>query len=309
MYAIIGTWKMSFDGVSAAARDLASGGSAGDAVQAAIQQVESNPRFRSVGLGGLPARDGQVYLDSGYMDGDSLHCGAVLSATDISSPITCARLLCGRDTNWMLSGESAREFAVSCGIPLRDMRTEESQEAYREAMKTFSPGTPLSAYRGHDTVCVLALDTQGHMVSGTSTSGLFLKEPGRVGDSPIPGSGYYCDTRYGAAAATGLGEDIMRGVLSYEAVRCMREGMTAQKAAEAALEGFVSRKEILDGERGHISLITLSPGGAFGAATTEVCFPFTIATPALTRILYTLPKKDGSMAILDTQPEGTGNTD
>ncbi|MBR2287499.1 MAG: hypothetical protein IJ865_04595, partial [Clostridia bacterium] len=65
----------------------------------------------------------------------------------------------------------------------------------------------------------------------------------------------------------------------------------------------------LDGERGHISLITLSPGGAFGAATTEVCFPFTIATPALTRILYTLPKKDGSMAILDTQPEGTGNPD
>ena len=143
MYAIIGTWKMSFDGVSAAALGLASGGAAGDAVQTAIGQVESNPDFRSVGLGGLPARDGQVYLDSGYMDGDSLRCGAVLSVTDVSSPIACARLLCGRDTNWMLAGESARAFARDCGIALCDMRTEESQAKYREAMKTFSPGDPL----------------------------------------------------------------------------------------------------------------------------------------------------------------------
>ena len=132
----------------------------------------------------------------------------------------------------------------------------------------------LTAYRGHDTVCVLALDEEGRMAAGTSTSGLFMKAPGRVGDSPIVGSGFYCDERYGAAAATGLGEDIMRGCLSYEIVSRMRAGDSPADACSGALASLVERKRSLGEDAGSISLIALSPDGEYGAATTLSVFPF-----------------------------------
>ena len=112
------------------------------------------------------------------------------------------------------------------------------------------------------------------MVAGTSTSGLFLKKPGRVGDSPIIGSGFYCDARCGAAAATGLGEDIMRGCLSYEIVSRMRDGADPKSACEGALQALSRRKAELGEDAGSISVIALSPEGTFGAATTLPVFPF-----------------------------------
>ena len=165
------------------------------------------------------------------MDGDTLRYGCILSAESIANPIMAARLLCGRRKNCVLSGTGATAFAVTAGLPLRDNRTPAAMQRWREGIAASRDTQPLTAYREHDTVCVLARDAGGRMVSGTSTSGLFMKEPGRVGDSPVIGSGFYCDSRYGAAAATGLGEDIMRGCLSYELVSLMRSGRTAQEAA------------------------------------------------------------------------------
>ena len=137
----------------------------------------------------------------------------------------------------------------------------------------------LTAYTGHDTVCVLALDDHGGMAAGTSTSGLFLKEPGRVGDSPIVGSGFYCDARFGAAAATGLGEDIMRGCLSYEAVSLMRRGASPTEACLEALDGLRKRKLALGEDTPSVSLIALSPEGVYGAATALEIFPYAVGTP------------------------------
>ena len=274
MFAIIGTWKMCHDGLTEAAALLAGGASAGDAVERAITRVEDNPAYVSVGYGGLPARDGHVLLDAGYMDGNALRYGGIMAAENIQNPIRAARLLCGRETNCLLAGRGAEQFAVSAGLPMRDMRTAESTERWREAMQSLRDEAPLDAYRGHDTVCVLALDSSGRMVAGTSTSGLFLKEPGRVGDSPIVGSGFYCDARYGAAAATGLGEDVMRGCLSYEIVSLMRRGADAQSACEEALRGLADRKRALGEAAGSISLIALSAQGGFGASTTLDVFPF-----------------------------------
>ena len=114
----------------------------------------------------------------------------------------------------------------------------------------------------------------GGMVAGTSTSGLFMKEPGRVGDSPLIGSGFYCDARFGAAAATGLGEDIMRGCLSYEIVSLMRRGASPAEACSTALSGLTERKLSLGEDAGSISLIALNPSGEYGAATTLPVFPF-----------------------------------
>ena len=299
MFAMIGTWEMSLQGLVLGGRTMQKGGDAGDAVVEAIQYVESNPDYVSVGFGGLPAIDGQVYLDAAYMNGDTLQCGAILSCTEVSSPVAAARALCGRKTNWMLCGESAKQFARSQGIPLRDMRTEPSQKRWKEAVEQKKADEASVPYKGHDTVCVLGLDSHNHMVCGTSTSGLFLKEPGRIGDSPIPGCGYYCDTRYGAAAATGLGEDIMRGCLSYEIVSRMRSGQTAQEAAEGALLDFVRTMDRLEEKDLSISLIALAPDGSFGAATTEKLFPFTVALPSGVRLFSCSPDGD-HMNILQT---------
>ena len=115
---------------------------------------------------------------------------------------------------------------------------------------------------------------EGSLIVGTSTSGLFMKEPGRVGDSPIIGSGFYADARYGAAAATGLGEDIMRGCLSYEIVSLMKRGLSPREACEEALRGLVERKLALGEDEGSISLIAMNPRGEYGAATTLRIFPF-----------------------------------
>lgn len=277
MYQIIGTWKMSFLGIETAAAGLASGGTAGDAVEQAIVQVEDDPAFMSVGYGGLPDRDGHVKTDAAYMDGNALRAGAVMSVESVANPIRLARKLCGRKTNWLLAGRGAEQTAISFGLPMKDMRTEASMRKW-QAKQAKAP-EQLTAYTGHDTVCVLALDHDGGMVAGTSTSGLFLKEPGRVGDTPIIGSGFYCDARYGAAAATGLGEDIMRGCLSYEIVSLMRRGASPLEACQEALEFLTARKIEMGEDAGAISLIALNPAGETGAATTLEIFPYTVGGP------------------------------
>ena len=272
MHAIIGTWRMSYDGVCAAHALLKDGVSAGDAVVRAVTAVEDQPEYSSVGYGGLPDREGHVMLDAAYMDGKNLRYGGVMSMENVRNPILAARLLCGRETNCLLAGRGAEQFAVEAGLEMRDMRTEASMQRWREAI--VRQQEQQEAYRGHDTVCVLALDDEGNLVAGTSTSGLFMKAPGRVGDSPIIGSGFFSDARYGAAAATGLGEDIMRGCLAYEIVSLMRGGAAPQTACEQALRGLVLRKQELGETPGEISVIALAPNATFGAATTLPIFPF-----------------------------------
>ncbi|MBR5382682.1 MAG: N(4)-(beta-N-acetylglucosaminyl)-L-asparaginase [Clostridia bacterium] len=276
MNAVIGTWKMSLEGIRNASGLLSAGCPAGDAVEKAIVLVEDEPSYVSVGYGGLPDRDGHVMTDAAFMDGSTLRIGGVMSVESVRNPIKLAHRLCGRQTNCLLAGDGAVQAAREFGLPMRDMRTEESMRRWREACAA-SSGTG-KAYTGHDTVCVLALDNMGKMSAGTSTSGLFMKAPGRVGDSPLIGSGFYCDDRFGAAAATGLGEDIMRGCLSYETVSLMRRGADPTTACREALEFLVSRKRALGEDSGAISLIALAPDGSFGAATTLAVFPFTTGT-------------------------------
>ncbi|MBR5109742.1 MAG: N(4)-(beta-N-acetylglucosaminyl)-L-asparaginase [Clostridia bacterium] len=298
MRAIIGTWKMSFAGVEEGLRMLKDGVCAGEAVVHAVKRVEDEPLFRSVGYGGLPGKDGHVTLDAAFMDGRTLRVGGVMSVENIQNPILAAYRLCGRKTNCLLAGRGAEEFAIRAGLPLRDMRTVESMNRWREAVAA-QPDAAWEAYRGHDTVCVLALDDSGNMAAGTSTSGLFMKEPGRVGDTPLVGSGFYCDARFGAAAATGLGEDIMRGCLSYEAVAEMRRGMSPHEACRKALDALSARKKELEEESGSISLIALSPDGAIGAATTLPVFPFAAGSGTAAALYMVENASDGAIRAAD----------
>jgi N4-(beta-N-acetylglucosaminyl)-L-asparaginase len=292
MFALIGTWEMCLEGARKGTDLLAAGAPAGDAVEQAIRMVEDEPSYTSVGYGGLPDRTGHVFLDAAYMDGASLRMGGVISAENIRNPISLARKLCGRETNCLLAGRGAEQAAVSFGLPLRDMRTESSLQSWRAAVA--KQQEELSAYQGHDTVCILTADGRGGLVAGVSTSGLFMKDPGRVGDSPIIGSGFYADARYGAAAATGLGEDIMRGCLSYEVVSLMRRGASPTDACREALSALVARKKSLGEDEGSISLIALSPEGDYGAATTLPIFHFAAGHSARAE-LYTVSAENNEM--------------
>lgn len=269
MAAIISTWKMSLAGTVEAGKLLENGAAAGDAVTLAVRKVEDDPSVTSVGYGGLPDMNGQVTLDAAYMDGDTLRMGGVIGTGRIGNPILAARALCGRDKNCLLFGDGAEAFAKERGLEMKDMRTDAALTRYRAELDR------KNAPHGHDTVCVIALDRGGSMAVGTSTSGLFMKAPGRVGDTPLIGSGFYCDTRFGGAAATGLGEEIMRGCLSYEIVSLMRRGAAPADACLEALDSFMAgRRASGEEDDKSISVIAMAPDGRFGAASTLPLFPF-----------------------------------
>ncbi|MDU1310217.1 N(4)-(beta-N-acetylglucosaminyl)-L-asparaginase [Clostridium sp.] len=234
-YAMIATWRMAVEGITSSKQILEKGGTAGDAIENAIKMVEDYPFYKSVGYGGLPNEDCEVELDAAYMDGDTLDIGAVAGIKDYKNPISIARKLSKERFNCFLVGAGAEAYAHKEGFERVNMLTDRAKMHYQKRRKeTIEKG--LSPYDGHDTVGMIALDSEKKMVAGTSTSGLFMKKRGRVGDSPLSGSGFYVDSEVGGASATGLGEDLMKGCISYEIVRLMKEGYHPQEAADKAVE-------------------------------------------------------------------------
>lgn len=268
--AVIATWKMALAGAERAMNILEKDGTAADAATEGVSLVEDEPSFHSVGYGGRPDRTGHVVLDGGFMDGDTLHFGAVASLEGFRSPVRIARSLIKGDANNFLVGEGAALYAETNGFEKRDNLTDEAREIYEREKERIKN---LSAYDGHDTVCFLTLDEYGTLCAATSTSGLFMKEPGRVGDTPVPGSGFYADSETGAAAATGMGEEILKGALSYAAVSLMEQGYSAMEAAEAALGRLETKLKKRNGCAQAMSLITLAKDGTWGVGT-NVEFPF-----------------------------------
>lgn len=262
-YKFISTWKMSYQKMGEVKKMLKKKHSLQEIIEAVIMDVEDNPNFHSVGYGGLPNKEGVVELDAGYMDGDTLAFGAISAARNIKNPILVAASLIKGKTNNYLTGKGAEKYAKENGFKTRKMLTKKAKEKYQNKVKEES----------HDTVCVIGKDLNGSMAAGVSTSGLFMKHPGRVGDSPIIGSGFYCDSQIGGAAATGVGEDIMRGCLSIAVVNYMKQGFDAQKACEKALFTYLER---VNNKTGSISLIALDKDGNYGACSTLEDFPFVV---------------------------------
>ena len=274
-WAAISTWSMSYDGLVKAGDMLKQGANAGDAVENLIKEVESYPLYKSVGYGGLPNENGVVQMDAAFMNGDTLAQGSVAAIENVKHAVSVARKLSLNKTNSFLVGEGATKFAMKNGFEMTNMLTERAKAIWQEKVKEQAqPG--LHPYDGHDTVGAITLDQNNSMAAATSTSGLFMKKEGRIGDSPLSGSGFYADSNIGAAAATGLGEDIMKGCLSYEIVRKMSEGMSPQQACDAALYPFCHDLKHRYGQVGEISLIALNNKGEWGVAT-NVEFPFCVA--------------------------------
>ena len=291
-YAMIATWRMAVEGITSSKQILEKGGTAGDAIENAIKMVEDYPFYKSVGYGGLPNEDCEVELDAAYMDGDTLDIGAVAGIKDYKNPISIARKLSKERFNCFLVGAGAEAYAHKEGFERVNMLTDRAKMRYQKRRKeTIEKG--LSPYDGHDTVGMIALDSEKKMVAGTSTSGLFMKKRGRVGDSPLSGSGFYVDSEVGGASATGLGEDLMKGCISYEIVRLMKEGYHPQEAADKAVEDLNAELKKRRGKAGDLSVVCLNNKGEFGVATNIDGFSFSVMTDDMEPTVYVCKNVNG----------------
>lgn len=275
-WATIATWRMSYEGVQTASKMLQEGKSSGDAVEKLINQVEAYPYYKSVGYGGLPNEEGIVEMDAAFMDGDTLAQGAVGGIQNVKHAVSVARSLSKQHYNSFRVGAGATKYALLHGFEITNMLTERAKARWQKQLQE-QQSRNLPAYNGHDTVGAITLDSNNSMAVATSTSGLFMKKAGRIGDSPLSGSGFYVDSEIGGAAATGLGEDIMKGCLSYEIVQKMGAGKSPQQACDQAVYSFVHKLKKRYGKAGEFSLIALNNKGEWGVAT-NVEFTFSIAS-------------------------------
>lgn len=272
---MVATWKMALEGIQEGMRILNGNGNLHRAIVEAVKMVENNENYVSVGYGGLPNRDGYVELDAAFMDGDTLASGGVMAVQGIKNPIELALSLSRNNRNCFLAGKGAEEYALSQGVEKQNLLTPKAKLMYESSLES-NLRDDMEAYDGHDTVCVIGRNQWGSMACGVSTSGLFLKHPGRVGDSPIIGSGFYANSAIGSAAATGVGEEIMKGCLSYSIVARMGAGSKVQDACEHALKYHIDMVGKLREKIGSMSVIAMDRDGNIGAATNMEEFPFVI---------------------------------
>ena len=240
-------------------------GSAVDAVQKAVEHLESDPAFNA-GRGAVLNRNGQVELDAAIMNGADLSAGSVASVSGVPHPIALARVLMDNGPHVMLAGAGAVDYAREHGVEMcdpEDLVEASERERYERAKSTSKPGG-LDQLGGvaepGDTVGAVACDAEGHVAAATSTGGSLLKLPGRIGDSPLIGSGLYADDRFGAASSTGWGEGIMRVVLAHRACSTMTSGTGPAEAAQQAVRMLESRT------RGRGGIILVDPKGEIGYA-------------------------------------------
>ena len=221
---------------------LERGGSALDAVEAAIRVLENDPVFNA-GYGSALNADGDVENDAAIMEGEKLAAGGVASIRGVRNPISAARKVMETE-HVLLSGEGARRFAEQSGVELcepDELIDEEQRRDWAASKKT----------RGSDTVGAVAMDTRGVFAAGTSTGGLMHKRPGRIGDSPLIGLGLYADNAAGGVSMTGDGEMIMRLALAHRVSNSMCNGADADRAAEEAIATMERR---VGGEAGCIAI-------------------------------------------------------
>ena len=281
-WAVISTWKMSLQGNARAADLLQSGSTAAEAILSGIHCIEDEPSYQSVGYGGLPDRNGRVLTDAGFMDGDTLSYGAVGALEGFRSPADIACSLAKRSANNFLAGPGAAEYAESHGFEKRNNLTPES---YAKYLQEKDKREHLKAYQEHDTVCFIGLDSHGTIAVSTSTSGLFLKENGRLGDTPMVGCGFYADSKKGGAACTGFGEEIAKGVLAYRVTQLMADGHSAMDAAQKAVDELTAELTERKGSCEQLCLICMDKNGNFGAGANSP-FPFVYTCEGEEPVLY-----------------------
>ncbi|MFT5109114.1 MAG: N4-(beta-N-acetylglucosaminyl)-L-asparaginase [Verrucomicrobiales bacterium] len=274
----VSTWPFGKPANEKALATLKSGSSLLDAVEQGIRLTESDADNTSVGIGGIPNAEGVVQLDACIMDGPEHRCGSVAAIEGIAHPITAARRVMEKTPHVLLVGDGAKKFALQQGLEPAELLTEKRLEAWRKWREENHPAD------NHDTIALVGLGTDGNLAGGCSTSGYGYKLPGRVGDSPIIGSGLYVDNEVGAAGSTGLGENVMRFCASFMVVENMRAGMSPEEACIATIKR-VAKMDPTPAEELYINFIAIDKQGRYGAAGTGKGFEYAVTTGNSSRVL------------------------
>lgn len=240
----------------AGARVLRAGGSAVEATRVAIRALEDDPTFNA-GTGSVRNAAGEIEMDAAIMDGETLAIGAIAAVRTLRNPIDAAHAMLAAPPI-LLVGEGAERFAAERGLALRD------------------PTAAPASDPGHDTVGCVALDGHGHIAAATSTGGLEGTLPGRVGDAPLPGCGFYAEDGVGGVSLSGDGESIARTLLASRVMRALGD-----KTAGAAAPAITAPLARVGGEAG---AIVLDAAGRFGITHTSDHFALALAASDLDTI-------------------------
>ena len=272
---ILSTWNHGIPANADAWAKLKETGSLLDAVEAGVRNTELDLENLSVGLQGLPDREGITTLDASIMLGDG-SCGSVAFVRQVKHPISLARAVMEKTPHVMLAGEGARQFAIAQGFPMEKEKLSPKAQVEYDKWKVTSQYKPIINVENHDTIGMIGLDASGKLAGSCTTSGLAYKMHGRIGDSPIIGAGLFVDDEVGAATATGLGESIIRICGSFLIVELMRQGRSPQAACEEAVRRLVAKnKNIKDIQAGFLAI---NKDGEVGAYAVHPGFNFAQAT-------------------------------
>ena len=284
---VISTWDFGIAANAAAWQILKNNGRALDAVEKGVHVPEADAKNTTVGLGGLPDRDGKVTLDACIMD-EFGNCGSVAALQHILHPISVARRVMEKTPHVMLVGDGALQFALEQGFKRTNLLTAESEKAWKEWLKTaeykpqinienrnFSPRRLPGNEYNHDTIGMLAMDATGNLSGACTTSGMAYKMHGRVGDSPIIGAGLYVDNEVGGATSTGVGEEVIRNVGSFLVVELMRQGYPPEEACKEAVMRIIKKKPETAKEI-QVGFLALNKKGQYGAFAIQKGFSFAV---------------------------------
>jgi len=272
---IISTWNHGLPANEETWKQLKKGTSPLDAIESGMKISEGDPKVRSVGYGGFPDREGKVTLDACIMDHNS-NCGSVSFLQGIKHPISVAKKVLQNTPHVMLSGKGALQFALSEGFEEENLLTAEAEKDWKKWIEE-SKYKPVINMENHDTISLLMVDGDGNLSGGCTTSGAAWKMHGRVGDSPIIGAGLFLDNEVGAAAATGLGEAVIRTAGSAMVVELMRQGKSPYDACKEIVERIYDKhKNHKDMEYLQVGFIALNKNGEHAGYSLRSGFNYAI---------------------------------
>ena len=280
---VLSTWRHGMAANAKAWEVLSAGGNVLDAVEQGVAVVESDLTNRSVGLGGMPDRDGHVTLDACIQDHEG-RAGAVAFVQRFEHPISIARAVMERTPHVMLVGAGAERWALENGFTPRDVEIPEVRAQWLEWLKEGNY-KPVVNIENHDTIGMVAMDAQGRLAGSCTTSGMAFKVHGRVGDSPIIGAGLFVDGEAGAACATGMGELVIRTSGSHTVVELMRQGMDPEAACKEAVRRIIKQNPDMTDKQ--VGFLAIRKDGAYGGFSVYSGFEYALNTPDRTELVET----------------------
>lgn len=278
---VLSTWDFGQKANARAWQILQNQGRALDAVEAGVMVIEADESNQTVGIGGLPDRDGLVTLDACIMD-EYGNAGSVCFLQHIKHPVAVARRVMEKTPHVMLAGAGALKFALEQGFIKENLLTPTAKEAWENWLKT-AQYKPIINIENHDTISMLALDESGKMAGACTTSGLAYKMHGRVGDSPIIGAGLFVDNEVGGAAATGLGEAVLKTLGSFLVVELMRQGRTPLEACTEAVTRIAKKQK--NPRDMQIGYLAMNMAGDYAGYSLQKGFSYAVKTKSVDEVI------------------------